>query len=176
MRFVVEHIQRERSSITEQLLADIKFIQETAAVTDTKPLQDKIEKISEKKRQAVDLMLEGIISKDDLKAQVNQYDSEIAELSEQIANNSDISRYHQKQLEAIRKYIEQINQTENMDMNSFEVYNTLLKKIMVYDDSTIDYYLACIPFVFHLTYRNERIPHTRNVWGVTVEKCEIIGE
>ncbi len=121
-------------------------------------------------------MLEGIISKDDLKAQVNQYDSEIAELSEQIANNSDISRYHQKQLDAIRKYIEQINQTENMDTNSLEVYNTLLKKIVVYDDSTIDYYLTCIPFGFHLTYRNERIPHTLNVWGVTVEKCEIIGE
>ena len=176
MRFVMEHIQRERSSIAEQLLADIQFIQETAAVTDTKPLQEKIEKISEKKRQAVDLMLEGIISKDDLKAQMNQYDSEIAELSEQIANNSDLSRYHQKQLEAIRKYIEQINQTENMDTNSLEVYNTLLKKIVVYDDSTIDYYLTCIPFGFHLTYRNERIPHTHNAWGVTVEKCEIIPE
>ena len=176
MRFVMEHIQRERSSIAEQLLADIQLIQETASVTDTKPLQEKIEKISEKKRKAVDLMLEGIISKDDLKMQIDQYASEIAELSEQIANNSDISRYHQKQLEAIRKYIEQINQTENMDTNSLEVYNTLLKKIVVYDDSTIDYYLTCIPFGFHLTYRNERIPHTHNVWGVTVEKCEIIPE
>lgn len=176
MKYVLEHIQNKRDSISEQLLADIKFIQETATVTDTKPLQERIEKISEKKRNSVDLMLEGIISKDDLKVQVNQYDAEIAELSEQIANNSDISRYHQKQLEAIRGYIAQINQTENMDTDSFEVYNSMLKKIVVYDNSTIDFYLTCIPFGFHLTYRNERIPHTHNIWGVTVEKCEIISE
>lgn len=74
----------QHSSISEQLLSDIKIIQETAAVTDTKPLQDKIDKISEKKRKAVDLMLEGIISKDDLKVQIDQYDSEIAELTEQM--------------------------------------------------------------------------------------------
>ena len=176
MKYVLEHIQNKRDSISEQLLADIKFIQETATVTDTKPLQERIEKISEKKRNSVDLMLEGIISKDDLKVQVNRYDAEIAELSEQIANNSDISRYHQKQLEAIRGYIAQINQTENMDTDSFEVYNSMLKKIVVYDNSMIDFYLSCIPFGFHLTYRNERIPHTHNIWGVTVEKCEIISE
>ena len=41
MKFVMEHIQREHSSISEQLLSDIKIIQETAAVTDTKSLQDK---------------------------------------------------------------------------------------------------------------------------------------
>lgn len=76
MKLVMEHIQREHSSISEQLLSDIKIIQETAAVTDTKPLQDKIDIISEKKRKAVDLMLEGIISKDDLKVQIDQYGSE----------------------------------------------------------------------------------------------------
>ena len=176
MKFVMEHIQREHSSISEQLLSDIKIIQETAAVTDTKPLQDKIDKISEKKRKSVDLMLEGIISKDDLKVQIDQYDSEIAELTEQITNNGDIDHFHKKQLEEIRKYIEQINQTENIDTNSFEVYNSMHRKIVVYDDSTIDYFLNCIPFGFHLTYINERIPHTCNVWGVTVVKCEIIEE
>ena len=175
MKYVLEHIQAERTDIAEQLLADIKMIQQTTAVTDTKPLREKIDQISEKKRNAVDLMLEGIISKDDLKAQVERYDAEIEQLTEQIANQSDISRFHQKQLNAIRAYIEQINQTEDMDTDSFEVYNSMLKKIVVYEDNTIDYYLNCVPFGFHLTYRNESIPHTRNVWGVTVEKCEIIG-
>ena len=39
-------------------------------------------------------MLEGIISKDDLKVQIDQYDSEIAELTEQITNNGDIDHFH----------------------------------------------------------------------------------
>lgn len=176
MKFVLELIQRDRDSIAEQLLAEFQLIQQSATVVDTKPLQKRIDSITDKKKRAVDLMLEGIISKDDLRLQVEQYDSEITELSEQIANNSDISRFHQKQLDAIRKYIEQIKQTEDMDTESFDIYNAMLKKIVVYDDSTIDYYLTCVPFGFHLTYRNERIPKTHNVWGVTVEKCEIIGE
>ena len=128
---------------------NVKIIQETAAVTDTKPLQDKIDKISEKKHKSVDLMLEGIILKDDLKVQIDQYDSEIAELTEQITNNGDIDHFHKKQLEEIRKYIEQINQTENIDTNSFEVYNSMHRKIVVYDDSTIDYFLTCIPVAIH---------------------------
>ena len=101
--------------------------------------------------------------------------SEITELNEQISNQSNISRFHQKQLEEIRKYIRQINQTENIDTDSFEVYNVMLKKIVVHEYGTIDYYLNCVPFGFRLTYRKERIPESYNEFGIIVESCEVIG-
>lgn len=174
MKYVLEHIQRERAGIAEQLLQEIKCMQRSSAAVDTRPLQEKIDKILEKKHHAIDLMLEGIISKDDLKAQVALYDAEVEKLTAQISDNRNISIVHKKQLDGIKKYIEQINRTEDIDTCSFEVYNTMLKKIVVYENNVIDFYLTCVPFGFHLHYRNERIPHTHNTFVVTVDSCEVI--
>ena len=174
MKYVLEHIQRERAGIAERLLQEIKCMQQRSAAVDTRPLQAKIDRILEKKHHAIDLMLEGIISKDDLKAQVVLYDAEAEKLTAQISDNRNISLVHKKQLDGIRKYIEQINRTEDIDTCSFEVYNTMLKKIVVYENNVIDFYLTCVPFGFHLHYRNERIPHTHNTFAVTVDSCEVI--
>lgn len=174
MKYVLEHIQRERAGIADQLLQEIKCMQQRSAAVDTRPLQEKIDKILEKKHHAIDLMLEGIISKDDLKAQVALYDAEVEKLTAQISDNRNISIVHKKQLDGIKKYIEQINRTEDIDTCSFEVYNTMLKKIVVYENNVIDFYLTCVPFGFHLHYRNERIPHTHNTFAVTVDSCEVI--
>ena len=176
MKYVLKYVQNERTCITEQLLDDIKTMQRTSAAIDTKPIQDKIDCILRKKHNAIDLMLEGIISKDDLKTQVDIYDAEINKLTTQISNNKDIDAFHRKQLDGIKAYIEQINRTKDVDITSFEVYNSMLKKIVVHGNNLIDFYLICVPFGFHLHYLNERIPHTHNKFAVTVDSCEIISE
>ena len=176
MKYVLKYVQNERTCITEQLLDDIKAMQRTSAAIDTKPIQDKIDSILRKKHNAIDLMLEGIISKDDLKTQVDIYDAEINKLTTQISNNKDIDAFHRKQLDGIKAYIEQINRTKDVDITSFEVYNSMLKKIVVHGNNLIDFYLTCVPFGFHLHYLNERIPHTHNKFAVTVDSCEIISE
>ena len=106
MKYVLKYVQNERTCITEQLLYDIKTMQRTSAAIDTKPIQDKIDSILRKKHNAIDLMLEGIISKDDLKTQVDIYDAEINKLTTQISNNKDIDAFHRKQLDGIKAYIE----------------------------------------------------------------------
>lgn len=174
MKYALEHIREERGDITEQLLDDIRAIQQAAVPIDVKPLQEKIDKMTAKKQDAIDLMLEGIISKDDLKDRVELYDKEIEELSVQIANNKNLGLANSKQLEQIKKFIAQMNSAENIDTDSFEVYNTMLKKMIVYANSTIDYYLTCIPFGLRMTYEKHHIPHTHSEYTVHITDCEII--
>ena len=174
MKYVLEYVREEREGISGELIEDLNLIRSNAVAIDTKPLQEKIDSIMKKKHSAIDLMLEGIITKDDLKAQVEIYDAEIEKLSVQITNNTDLTETHREQLQEIRHYLAEMDKAENIDTDSFEVYNSMLKKIVVHDKGAIDYYLNCIPFGFHLTYKNERIPHTHNKHEVTVISCEMI--
>lgn len=173
MKYLLEYIRNEREEIVEQLMSDIHEMQTAAAATDTTELQAQIEKAQQKKHNAIDLMLEGIISKDDLKKQVELYDKEIERLTAQIEACKNIHVIHQNQLDGIREYIEQIKQTESIDTDSTEIYKALLDRAISYDDQSIDFYLTCIPFGFHLTYRKERTPHCNN-HTIVIESCTSI--
>lgn len=174
MKYVLEYVRNERDGIAEELISEVNYIRANAVAIDIKPLQEKIDSILKKKHKAIDLMLEGIITKEDLKAQVDIYDAEIKKLSTQITHNTNLSETHKEQLNEMKNYLSQIDKAENIDTDSFQVYNSMLKKIVVFNDGTIDYYLNCIPFGFHLTYRKEQIPHSYHKTGYIVEKCEMI--
>ena len=128
MKYVLEYIREEREGISEELIGDLNMIRSNATAIDTKPLQEKINSIQKKKHNAIDLMLEGIITKDDLKAQTAIYDSEIEVLSKQISDNTNLSETHRIQLEQIKHYLAEMDRAENIDVESFEVYNQMLKK------------------------------------------------
>ena len=44
------------------------------------------------------------------------------------------------------------DKTASADTNSTEVYGEMLKKIVVQEDQTADFYLTCIPFGFRIKY------------------------
>jgi hypothetical protein len=67
-----------------------------------------------KKRKAIDLMLEGLISKDDLKEQTAFYDSEIARLTEEMNQNRNISSVHKKQIDRVKSYIDSVEKTSEI--------------------------------------------------------------
>ena len=173
VRYVLEYVREERTSIEEQLLVDICEIQKNVKEVDAAPLQAQIEKINVKKQNAVDLMLEGIISKDDLKRQIAQYDGEIQELSERIASGKNRSKNNEKQLRAVRTYLEQLKTTDGMDIDSTEVYGEVVREMVSYADDRMDVYLHCIPFGFRLKYHKEKTPHA-HYQTIVVDECVII--
>ena len=140
---------------------------------DTGLLQEKIDRLLEKKHHVIDLVLDGIISKDDLKKQVELYDREIEHLKKQISESRNLSEIQKKQLEGIQKYIDGINQTENIDTANTGIYRSLLDKVVYYGDGRMDVYLNCVPFGFRVTYRKERVPHSQ-AFDFIVDDCSII--
>lgn len=173
MKYILEHIQLTRTSITERLMSNIAIMQQNEPAVNTQPLKDEIENLTKKKRKAIDLMLDELISKEDLKQQTEYYDSEIARLTEQIAASQNVSEAHKKQLEAIRNYIAQVNRTAEIDTDSTKIYGELLKKVVVHTEGVTDFYLTCVPFGFRMNYHIHRY-NRGHLLEVLVDKCEVI--
>ena len=73
MKYILEQIQVSRSEIVAQLMADNQLIQRNEPAVNCEPLKEEIENFSRKKRKEIDLMLDALISKDDLKKQTEFY-------------------------------------------------------------------------------------------------------
>lgn len=173
MKYILEHIQVSRSEIVSQLLSEIQIIQQNEPSVNVEPLKVEIENLGRKKRKAIDLMLDELISKEDLKSQTEFYDSEIARLTEQIAASQDVSSAHKKQIDGIRNYINQVNMTAEMDTDSTKIYGELLKKVIVHENSVADFYLNCVPFGFRIKYRVKKFNKLHR-FDVFVDNCEVI--
>ena len=173
MKYILEHIQVSRSEIVNQLLSEIQIIQQNEPSTNVEPLKAEIENFGRKKRKAIDLMLDELISKEDLKKQTEFYDSEIARLTEEIAASQDVSSAHRKQIDGIWNYIKQVNSTAEMDTDSTKIYSELLKKVVVQENQTADFYLTCVPFGFRIDYHVKKF-NQQHRFDVFVDNCEVI--
>ena len=173
MKYIIEQIKVSEESIVEQLIEDIKLIQKSDTKVDIQPLKDKIESFNLKKRKAIDLMIDGLITKEDLKKQTEYYDDEILRLSEQIAKSQDINAAHKQQLDAVKSYITEVKRTASSDSDSKEVYGELLKKIIVHEEGSADFYLNCVPFGFRIGYHIKKFNQQRR-FNVFIDNCAII--
>ncbi|MBP5433471.1 recombinase family protein [Ruminococcus sp.] len=173
MKYLIEHIQVAREDIVTQLLADIQMVQQCEPKADTEPLKAEIENLSRKKRKAIDMMLEELLSREDLKKQVDYYDGEIARLTQEIADKQDINAVHQRQFDSIKEYIKQVNLTAEHDSDDTEFYSQLLKKAVVIDRNHSEFYLNCVPFGFRMSY-SIHIYNRGHQYDVSIEKCETI--
>lgn len=173
MKYILEQIQVSRSEIVAQLMADIQLIQKNEPAVNCEPLKEEIENLSRKKRKAIDLMLDDLISKDDLKKQTEFYDNEIALLTAKISESQNVGAAHKKQLDGIRSYIKQVNDTAELDTDSTEIYGEMLKKVVVHEEGQTDFYLNCVPFGFRMIYTIHRYNRGHKL-DVIVDRCEII--
>ena len=55
-----------------------KLMQQNDIRVDVQPLKEQIESFNLKKRKAIDLMIDGLITKEDLRQQTEYYDKEIS--------------------------------------------------------------------------------------------------
>ena len=173
MKYLIEHIQVSREKIVQQLMDDIQIMQRTDPTPETESLKNEIENLSRKKRKAIDLMLDDMLSKEDLKKQTEYYDEEIARLTKEIANMQNVGAAHQKQLDGIRNYIQEVNKTAEHDSEDTAFYGEILKKVVVMDYNHCDVYLNCVPFGFHMTYSIHKY-NRGHQYNVSIENCEVI--
>lgn len=171
MQRILEHITRSRDEVIEDLMREIAQMQKSDKVVDTAPLEVEIEKLGTKKRNAIDLMLEGLISKSDLKKQTEFYDSEIVRLNEEIYQSKDISNVHLRQIKNIRECISKVKETAKITEYNTDIYRELIDKVLVNGDGTVDFYLNCVPFAFKVAYHTSG--GTKN-YAVHIDSCAII--
>jgi len=154
MEYILRHIQTSREEIVADLLEEIKLMQKSDEPIDTTPLEKEIEKINLKKRKAIDMMLEDLISKTDLAEQNTFYDSEIARLNEEINQSRNITAIHQRQIDKVKAHIAEVNKTVGINADNSDIYGELLERFVINENSTV-VYLKCVPFGFEVSHRVE---------------------
>ena len=138
---------------------------------DSEPLKAEIEALNIKKRKAIDLMLDELITKEELKQQTAYYDDEISRISETIASRQNVAESHKRQLDAIKNYIALVNQTADMDIDSTKVYGEMLKKVLVHDNCMVDIYLNCMPSGFRIKFHVNKF-NQQHRFNVFIDSCE----
>ena len=175
-KYILRQIQISRAEIEEQLLEEIKVIQKSEPKANVKKLQEQIENLKQKKRNAIDLVLDGLISKEDLAEQNSYYDEQILQLTERISTGRNTSAAHKKQLDKIREYIRAVRETDELDIDNTELYRDLVIKIVVYeskDERILEYYLNCVPFGFRVKYHMQK-PNMYQKFAIIIDSCTVI--
>ena len=136
-------------------------------------MKAEIESYNRKKRKAIDLLLDELITKEDLKKQTEYYDGEIERLTEQIASGQDINSAHRKQIDGIKSFITQIKKTVDTDTDSQEIYREMTSAIKIYKENEIHIYLNCVPFGFKIRYHVKKF-NQQHRFNVFIDSCEVI--
>lgn len=173
MKNILDQIGTLRPILEKQMFDEIQNIQLNQKDVDVTPLKEEISRLENKKHKAIDLMLDDLISKDDLKKQTEIYDNEIARLTEEIARNQDISARHNTQMAEIKKTVEYMQKLSDCNSESKELYRSLLKQIVVPDYGMLHIFLNGVPFGFDIRYTTLIAPR-KGIYDIIINSCEII--
>lgn len=145
-------LQTNQKDLKKEILQEIKAIKGiTDKKLDTKRIKEKMDNLHAKKRTAIDLMLDGLITKADLQDQTKWYDEQLAELSELLSNSQSKDTAQAKQIDASRQYITALDEIMTFDETNESLYREILDKIVIYHDNTVEIWLKCVPFGMKLT-------------------------
>ena len=173
MEYIIGQIQNTQEEIIKDLLVEIKSMQKETKIIDTKVFEDEIENVNNKKRQAIDLLLEGLISKEDLKSQTAFYDSEIVRLNEEIFKSQNVNHTHENQIGKVKEYISRVKKTAKINDYNTDVFGELLERVVVNENDVVDFYLNCVPFGFRISYHTKRLI-VKKIFEVYIDSCDII--
>ena len=151
MHYCISIIQNERESLKKEILKEIKQLQENDFnATDSTKLEKKLQKLEFKKRKTIDLMLDGLITEDDLKAQTDWYNSEIKKLNTALLESAHNSKKEISKKNTMEKYILALDEIMDADSSNEAVYKEVLDHIDLYKNHVLDIWLKCIPFGIRL--------------------------
>ena len=150
--YCICQLQTNQKELKKEILQEIKAIKGiTDKKLDIKRITEKMEKLNAKKRKAIDLMLDGFITKADLQEQTKWYDEQLAELSELLSNSQSKDKEQAKQIDVFEQYITALDEIMTFDETNDSLYREILDKMVIYHDNTVEVWLKCVPFGMKLT-------------------------
>ena len=152
VHYCICQLQLGQKELKKEILQEIKAIKGiTDKKLDTKRITEKMENLNAKKRKAIDLMLDGLITKADLQEQTKWYEEQLAELSELLASAQSKDKAQSKQIDVFEQYITVLDEIMTFDETNESLYREILDKMIIYHDNTVEVWLKCVPFGMKLT-------------------------
>lgn len=133
MKYCVNLICKNREQLRREILSDIQAVcGEQVATIDEDKIRQKIDAIEEKKRKSFDAMLEGMLTKEDLKKQTEWYDEELSHLQSLIAENEMNNKQYDRQKEELDDLEKTLDEILSFREDNETLYREILEKIVVY--------------------------------------------
>lgn len=171
VHYCICQLQTNQKELKKEILQEIKAIKGiTEKKLDTKRITEKMENLNTKKRKAIDLMLDGLISKADLQEQTKWYDEQLAELSELLSNSQSKDKEQAKQIDVFEQYITALDEILTFDETNESLYREILDKMIIYHDNTVEVWLKCVPFGMKLTIHSygKNEDYTTNILAMEI--------
>lgn len=159
VHYCICQLQTGQKELKSEILQEIKAMKGiTEKNPDPRRITEKMGNLNAKKRKAIDLMLDGLITKADLQEQTKWYDEQLAGLSELLSASQSKDEAHAKQIDESLQYITALDEIMTFDETNESLYREILDKMVIYHDSTVEVWLKCVPFGMKLTIHS----HGRN--------------
>jgi len=147
MHYCICKLQANQKELKQEIMQEIREIKGiTEKKPDTKRIQEKMDALADKKKKAIDLMLDGLITRSDLQEQTKWYDEQLAELSESLHVAGKQDKANTAELREYESYIAALDEIMSFDESNESLYREILDKMVIYHDKTIEVWLKCVPF------------------------------
>lgn len=152
MHYCICQLQTNQKELKREIMQEIKEIKGiTEKKPDTKRIQEKMDALAAKKRKAIDLMLDGLITKSDLQEQTKWYDEQLTELSESLHAAGKQDKENAAELHEYESYLSALDEIMSFDESNESLYREILEKMVIYHDKTVEVWLKCVPFGMKLS-------------------------
>lgn len=155
LSFVVGHIQVNQEKVKQEIRDEIRSIRDNFKDrSDNERLEQELQKLQEKKSRAVDLMINGVITQEELVRQKQWYDDKILILQKRQEQDKMQVEIRNRQLDSMEQYMEELDRITSCGLNNEYVYREVLDKIVINKNHTLEIYLNCVPFPMCICYRS----------------------
>ncbi len=160
VKYCLDLLCNDKERIRKEVLTDIQTICSAPEETmDPAKVRPKMDAIEEKKRKSFDAMLDGMLSKEDLRKQTEWYDKELAHLQHLIVQsrkNEECYRMGQKKSKQFEISLDEIL---GFGHENDLLYREILEKIVVYREeergcNRLVVWLKSLPFGIQLRIRS----------------------
>lgn len=154
MNYCISLIQSERESLKKEILEEINYIRKKQDQTlDVKKLEKQIDQIALKKTKAIDLMLGGIISKEDLQSQTEWYNEKLEHLNKELADAKCREKLDNSQTDIMEQYIKALDDIMDIHGDNELIYKEVLERIDLHKGNILDIWLKEIPVGIRLNIK-----------------------
>lgn len=155
MHYCICKLQTNQKELKREIMQEIKEIKgRHEKKPDAKRIQEKMDTLAAKKRKAIDLVLDGLITKADLQEQTKWYDEQLAELTESLHAAGKQDKANVAELHEYENYLNALDEIISFDERNESLYREILDKMVICHDKTVEVWLRCIPFGMKLTIRS----------------------
>lgn len=152
--YAINAISINREAIVSKLTKIIKeILNEEPKTIGKDQIEKRIASLKKKKINIIDLAAEGIISKDDMKAQNDLYSKEIDELNAKLLEVENQNTIIDRKISQVKACIDRIEKLTHVGDEDEQILHDMVKKAVVYNDKYVDISLNAIPFCIRLHYK-----------------------